>query len=409
MTSVRLKYNYRKDNIIIFWLLFPHMRPESLAYIAPQINIMYNIGRIVSFAILILLSIYKRTKPSLIMFIVLIMQMWVVFTTYLNHGDIQRAFIMMMSTLSLMLIVDIYSKKRIIEPLLLNFEWLIYVNLATVVLFPNGLYRRGVHKEFVDFFLGFKNSFFPYCIVAIFLSGLFYLKNKKSRIRSSMLMIASFLNVLLTWSASSVVAILIVVLMFVFTIVVQKPKILRQIKFHTLIFAYIVIDLMVCVFNIVENTPFIAHFVTNVLHKLTTLSGRTIIWGMALQFIRKKPITGYGIGEHIYWRGYNWYGHNQIFEMLMEGGIPCLVLYIFIIGLIAIKMKQCNNMLVYNMLVSVFSGLFVYFITEAGVSPIMYLLFSIAFHINEIGKAYSIQDKRRGGQRQNEIVEKVYS
>lgn len=393
MTVTKAGIKIRKVSIYIFLLLFPHMRPESLAYIAPKINMLYNVGRLVSFGILLFLFVYKRVKPSPLIKISLLLQLWIVLTTYLNHGDVQRAVITMMSALSFMMIVELYCRNKMINPLISNFEWMIYVNLGTVILFPGGIYQRGIHGEFVDFFLGFKNAFFPYCIIAILLAGFNYLQKQQSKIRALLLMIASFLNVMLAWSASSVVAIAAVILMFILIVVIQRPRLLTKLRFKTLIIIYFIVDVFVCVFNMVENIPLITYFVANVLHKTETLSGRTVIWELALQHIKEKPLIGYGIGEHITWRGYNWYGHNQIFEMLMEGGIPCLLFYIIIICLIVKKMDLCKNKLVYNMMISVFSGTFVFFIAEAGVSPLFYLFFAIAYHINEIVIANGINSE----------------
>ena len=103
----------------------------------------------------------KRKKPSPISLTVIALQLWVLLTTYLNHGDLQRAFVNMVSVVSLMLIVDSFPKRTILYPIFYNFEWMIYVNLATIILFPQGLYQQGVHNEFLDFSLGLKTRFSP--------------------------------------------------------------------------------------------------------------------------------------------------------------------------------------------------------------------------------------------------------
>ena len=120
MVLSKSRYRITTKNIFVFMLLFPHFRPESLAYIAPLINTAYNVGRVLSFLMVMGLLMYKRKKPSSITAVILAAQLWVVFTTYINKGDVQRAFITMLSTISLLLIVDIYAKENIINPLLFN-------------------------------------------------------------------------------------------------------------------------------------------------------------------------------------------------------------------------------------------------------------------------------------------------
>lgn len=63
MTLQSNRMKIKKDNIIIL-LLMPHLRPESFAYIAPTINTVYNIGRVISFAWLVSIVLYTAKKPS---------------------------------------------------------------------------------------------------------------------------------------------------------------------------------------------------------------------------------------------------------------------------------------------------------------------------------------------------------
>ena len=374
----------KKQSILVFFLLFPHLRPESVVYIAPMVNKLYNAGRVVSFFALILIFLMKRKKPSPISLTVIALQLWVLLTTYLNHGDLQRAFVNMVSVVSLMLTVDSFPKRTILYPVFYNFEWMIYVNLATIILFPRGLYQQGVHNEFLDFFLGFKNAFFPYCIIAIMVAGLLYLQDRRYRQRAAALMVASFLNVFLAWSASSIVAVMVSLLMFMMLVVIRRPRILKKLNFKMLLLVYLAVDVLVCIFRIIENVPFIANFVVNVLHKSPSLTNRAIIWGLALEAIRKQPLIGYGIGEHITVYGYNWYAHNQILEMLMEGGIPCLALFLATMGIVARKLDRHRKTLIYSVMISAFSGIFVYFLAEAGVGTVFYLIYALAYRIDKL-------------------------
>ena len=197
-------------------------------------------------------------------------------------------------------------------------------------------------------------------------------------------MVASFLNVFIAWSASSVIALSVTLIMFLVLIILRKPRFLTKIKFSQLFFISVILDILISVYNIAENSPLIASFIQNVLHKHVTLSGRTVIWGMASKMIMQKPFLGYGIGEHISWSGYNWYGHNQYYEMLMEGGIPCLILFFIIVYIVGKQMSLCKNRVVYDIFIVVFSGLFVFYLAEAGTGMVFYIIYVLAFHVDSI-------------------------
>ncbi len=377
------RFKLKKEHLLIFLLVLPQLKPESLDYISPIFDMAFNIGKIVSFIVIMLLYLSRRRKPSKIVWMILALQGWIVITTYLNKGNIRRAFFSMLFTTAILMVIDFFPIKSVIAAMMVNFEWLIYVNLLTLIIFPQGLYRQGVHGEFVDYFLGFKNSFFSYCVIAILLAELnFIILGKK--IRSIFLMAASFLNVYIGWSASSVVSITIVLLMFLMLIVVKRPKCLTKIKFQQIFVIALTINILISIFNIAERSKLISNFIVNVLHKQTTLSGRTIIWGFAAQMIVRKLIIGYGIGEHITWAGYNWYGHNQYFEMLLEGGIPCLLLFFLIIFTVNKCMKQCKNRLIYDAFIIVFTGIFIFYLVEAGTGTVFYIMYVLAFHIKDL-------------------------
>ena len=372
-----------KEQLLIFLLVLPQLKPESLDHIMPSLDLLFNIGRIISFAVIFLLYLQKGRKPSRIVISILFLQAWIIVTTLANNGDIHRAFFSMLFTAVIVLVIDYFPMKSVLPALMANFEWLIYVNLATLIFIPQGLYRQGVHSEFVDYFLGFKNSFFCYCLVAILLSGLNIII-QKGRIRPLLLMIASFLSVFIAWSASSVVALSVTLIMFLFIIVFKKPKFLTKIKFSQLFFVSVIIDILISVYNIVENSPIISGFVQNVLHKHVTLSGRTVIWEKASNMIMQRPFIGYGIGEHITWSGYDWYGHNQYYEMLLEGGIPCLILFLIVVYIVGKQMSLCKNRMIYNIFIATFSGLFVFYLAEAGTGMVFYIIYVLAFHIDTI-------------------------
>lgn len=376
-----LKIN--KQQLLIFFLCFPHIKPESISYVFEGLDLLYNIFRVVTLMIIVILYFIQNKKPSKIFWLLFVVQLWVTFTTYLNNGDMKRAALTMASTIVVLLIVDLFinSPQNLIKGLLWNFEWIMYINLATVAFLPNGLYSHGVHNEFVCYFLGYKNSFFPYCLIAMCVAA-FNLFFEKKLFRSLMLITVTYLNVLFALSSTSTVALSVTLILLLYLFISKKRTFVKYLSMKWVFIASIIMAVFLIMFDFAAKNTFISTFFENVLHKSANMSNRTIIWTLGLDMIAKKPFTGYGIGEHITWAGYDWYGHNQYLQLLLEGGIFSLLLYVAVIILIIKAFKKYKGSLSDMILLAILSGMFVYNLAEAGTSLLFFMILSIAYHVN---------------------------
>lgn len=78
-----------------------------------------------------------------------------------------------------------------------------------------------------------------------------------------------------------------------------------------------------------------ADILVGYLGKSITLTGRTEIWDRALEIVSRSPITGYGIngtvGAFVPYLGRLWQAHNQFIQLLYDGGIIAVVLFLALI------------------------------------------------------------------------------
>jgi len=380
-----LKLRVNKKSLALFFLILPHLKPEAFDYAYPLMGDIFNIGRILSVIILVFILICKKYKASPIIYIIALWQLWVLITTALNSGDIHRAFILLISTIALTVIVDYYSEEPriLIETLFFNFSWLIVVNFFSVLFFPNGLYTKGVHNENICYFLGFKNSMFCYFMSALIFAFI-RLQYSNKKIRSVFIVLLTCSTCIMVWSASTLVAIGI---FFVFLFFMSYSRgIFRYISFNKIVIGYILIDILLCVFGILSSMSALNWFITQFLQKDITLSGRTSLWSIANIMIVNKPFIGYGVGEHIEWHGYSWYGHNQIYNALLESGIIGLFFYAIIIGLIGKKFKSAYKSTTYYILICAYIGIFALFLVEAGTNPIFFIFYVLGYNICKLGK-----------------------
>lgn len=375
-----------KKKIVLFLLMLPHLKPESFDYISPSLDTIYNVGKLVSIAFLLLLFFTKKKKPSRIITILFLMQVWVLMSTILNSGDVKRAILTMISIIALAMIVDMYSDKilRLLSAIMGNLELLIYINLITLLMFPGGLYRQGVHSEFICYFLGFKNAFFSYCLIAILVAFINVAINKRY-FRSVLLILASLLNVTIGWSATSVAALILVVALGIYVLLVRKTKLFQVLTYMKVFLLSLVFNILMVFFEFFSSSNIFNYLVVNVFNKQDTMTTRKVIWSLASQMIAQKPLIGYGIGEHVSWAGYTWHGHNRIVQFLLEGGVPNLLFYVILIICISRVMVRCKKTVMYNIFMATWCGFFVYSMAESGSTAIMFsVLFVLTYHIDNL-------------------------
>ena len=125
------------------------------------------------------------------------------------------------------------------------------------------------------------------------------------------------------------------------------------------------------------KSDYVKYVIEDVLGKDTTMSGREVIWKMAVQEISKHPFLGNGIRE-----SYNIFNinnhylsaHNQLLQSLYEGGIMLFVAFIPLVNL-ASKSLKCQSKSVTIAFKAITLAILVMYMGEAmGLTTIMLIL-----------------------------------
>lgn len=373
----------RRMRYFIFFLMLPHMQPDSVNYLWPIVELLFNAGRIISALVIICLLIYKRRIPSLPVYILAAIHGLILFSTYINGVDIWGPTVTTISSLVAVCLIDIFADQIaiLIRSLMLNLEWLIYGNFVSILLYyPYGMYTRSNHSG-ACYFLGYHNGFFQYVLLAVLVSAL-YAHIEKKKVRSLCLVAAGYLCVVITWSATSLTALALVAVLMLFPL--QRLK--RWMTFSCVFAAAMTGNAAVSIFRVIENVPWIGRLVKKLLKKDITLTGRTYFWNQFYKKFLAHPFLGYGAREHLKlpYGGRGFYGaHNQYFELLLEGGMFALALFLFFNLLMGKALDQCKDDAIRYIFLSVLTGLYIIFIAEAYLSPLVYMIMILAYHANK--------------------------
>lgn len=256
---------------------------------------------------------------------------------------------------------------------------ILIINILCLMVKPYGFFGSG---NTAFYFLGFRIAFTPYAFVAVVFSFIDDMYKKCaviSKITIFTIALSVFTVVIKTVSTGMVCVTL-------FTLVVlsykQIPK--RLVNIWLVYIVYTVFFLGVVVFGIQTNWKPLAFILTDVLQKDVTFNNRTYIWASAIKHFLANPIWGYGINpkggiyvNFVYQSKYTT-AHNQILNILCDGGIVSLISFITIF----INMGY-NIRCIYDKkksVIATFSIMFMLFImiTEIQITKsIIFLLFGV--------------------------------
>lgn len=314
--------------IIMFFTCF------KLTYFSvtfPVIDNIYSLLQIVMlFIILIMYS--RNSKISKIVFYIAIYLAILLISTILNNASISESIILIIKTLSMCLMFDYGIRKdneiffKIGEKILFLF---IFLNLITIILYPSGMYISSAGPQ--NWLLGFKNVHILYILPALIFSFInSYYNYGKLGIKNYLLLIISLVTLILINSSTSLIGIILIIVFVLFQNIISRLKLLN-IKNYFII--HILSFFMIIIFRIQNLFDYI---IVDIFHKNLTFTGRTYIWDYVIEFIKQKPLIGYGFEESVvrlnkttYFKSFH--AHNQILEIIYKTGIIGMISFSIIV------------------------------------------------------------------------------
>lgn len=243
------------------------------------------------------------------------------------NGGLQKTF----ATPALCILCAIYLKKnpKIFIKCLNNL--LIIVFLLNLTIFNPLLWKEYfAPAENHITFLGHVQINAQLGTVGIFFACLSYYLNIANRKKMILQVIVSIITMIMSFTNASYIALILLIVFWLF----EKSGIRKVIIFKTQIYVYLYILVNIFLFMFITYKGLslsIAGF---------SLNGRGHIWREALNSFFRNPIHGYGVHGvliKVFWsawtgngQGMN-YMHNQILQVLNDGGSMLFIPYIFMI------------------------------------------------------------------------------
>lgn len=237
-----------------------------------------------------------KIMPSFGIVIMMVYSAWLCYVSTLSIGNLQTTISQIVPILGISIWTDIYSRQdggiSVANKLIMAY---VYINLITLLLFPNGLYQSQSYQAvpYKCFFLGYRNVQSLWLLPALALTlwenySMTDLLTRRTKVR----LVAIVLSIVLIKSSTTYVATAAFLGAFVF--LVKKSKKHYLWKFVNLSTAYvgsIAISAGLVFFNIQYR---FSYLIENILHKDVDLTDRIYVWEKVLVYIRQRMWTGYG-------------------------------------------------------------------------------------------------------------------
>lgn len=361
--------NKVKISTIVFWLtMFPLLLPDGILYMIGIENRTMLLIRGLDLLVILCLIIIRWEKPSFPFVMISAVYFTIILSAYIHgHAPLVSFLSSNFHGLVMCAAFEYWLNNHFVKTIALlksTLLFLIIINLATIVLSPNGLYDAtykftevtlASHLTYnLNWLFGYKNNQFGvvlpflaiYCIYRICICNGF----KKT---SFWVFLICIIEELLAQAMMSTILIT-VFAVSVFVFFEKDNKISRRIsKLFNL--KTLMITVVIVVLGIVGMTTnsFLGDLLKQVslaMGKDTTFNGRSAIWLVAINYIKESPVIGYGninsetfIEESRILGGTN--AHNFILHILISGGFACLAEY-SIIYLYMIRFLKKNKCLI---------------------------------------------------------------
>jgi O-antigen ligase len=336
---VRLYKTKTKELICIFIAVLVLIPAEGIAILSPVIYqiIWGSSARIFAGGILLLLFIMKLPTVKLDRTVIISVNLFFILMlciTFIRGGSIRVFFSNYYNAWAIFLLVVICENRfsELIDVSLFYLEILIVVNLASILLYPNGMYISETTHYTKNWILGYKSSLQYYVVPAIIFSWI------SSEYKGTSKRKKLFIILCLTEAALSENVMLLLCCMIMAIVDFYKLN-KKTLVFNTNNYALVIIMVNVLVLFFFRNITYNNFFSKTLLllQKSNDLGGRiNKIWPVAFKKISESFLLGYGCRTAEWNR--NLYGiqaaihaHNQWLELFMNGGVVLFIAYCFLV------------------------------------------------------------------------------
>lgn len=302
---------------------------------------------------------------------------WMSFCSYLNSQPMENSLYYIGKVLVFFLLNFLYLSRKDLRLLIImrGYVGLVIIITTAMQIIAPGYFGyiigSGNNRNFFasDNYLGYYyTAYIALCLI------LDYVQYGKTQFKTYVMIAVCMLSICEAWAVKNVIGIGIIIVYILF---VYHKKVANFLGPKTIIALYVIIYTSVVFLNI---QGLFSDFFAKYFGKTTTLSVRYYIWRQAIENFKASPLFGYGIPDgglltmQVTYGGGARSSHNLYIEVLLEGGVPGLAIYISSVVLCMVRnIKKLGQAYRYEFLMLLFI-IFIFYTMEI-FSPSIYYPF----------------------------------
>lgn len=359
------------NQIFLFFLLMPYFKPASLQYIAPMIESLFELWKVGSTLIIFSLYVFYYHRLSKMILAITVYEFALFFSTIIAYGNYWKLVVSCGTIIGFCMLTELCLNrncKRYFSVVYHIYFLLILINFVMLLIYPHGIAADSYYHNKYNF-LGIDNGLAVDVMVPLMAISCIYSAFRGKKLMYSALLMLAMISatVLITWSATGVVAWFIMIAYILF---IYKGRFTKYFNSYALFATSMVLQVMIVFLRVQEYFAFI---IEDILRKSITLTGRTEIWDMTYPIILQSPIFGHGVYEGhglVIWHDSYMYSHNAILEIMTQGGIIALVLFAIPFIMAAVRLYKCRRHFLSGIVTVTLFTFLVTYLVEAQITAI---------------------------------------
>lgn len=388
-----------KQYMIVYFLSIPHLNPAYLN----QLNIVgtfIDIWRVLSFGFIVGLYFWKRKMPSKIAICIEIMLIYIWTLTVIFGGAVLQYSKTVFAITSIVLLYDYfleYNPKVFVSVQLLCFEIIIYINLLTEIIFPDGLFLSvsdtNNFSSWKNWFLGFYNMHTQYFIPALMLAYL-YADITNKWVRAYLLTFIIWISALLVWSGGVLLSL--VSMTIVYILFKKRTRLFNYYNYWIMQIGFFIFIICLKFQNV------FGWLIDGILHKGDSLKGRMQLWDKTLTLISNNLIWGQGykipkVREMEVGMSWASHAHNLVLEVLYRGGFIYMAMFIVCIIICGKELMKYKHVKAGQIISCAFLGWCVHLLVDYFDSGFLMSMFVVGYSWNSVLQKEDGLTKRKDG------------
>jgi len=373
-------FNTKNIGSLLFVILahFSFVRP-AIIYHSGMITIDRTIRNLaIVILVYLILRWVKYIKEGGVIKYIIIFFLITLCITILHSMPLMNLLRIIIYTLGLCLLVDIYMRegkgKILVKGIFISYCILLGWNFIWMTHQVGFGVMAGNHLDVTIF--GHNNILVYYAIPGLLFAFLhsYYTSSKLGMLHLVLMFIIGW-SVLIAWSAAGVVG---WAVFMTFAIFFYKRKAQRFFSMKSAIIVYTILFVGIVILRLQVHFSFI---IENILNRYVHLTGREYIWDNVMIMIRESWLYGYGHG----FRALPFDAHNRLLEILLQGGIISLISYISIYVCILYRLRvQKNSLIVHLFSAAIMSLMLVNLVDSAGGNFMYFAIFVLCNYCDDM-------------------------